>query len=161
MGLMMKKEGKAPIFDTSQVRQRIETGKRAKWFQRKGSKAKNFKYFDSKNNQIKGENQLERIKSLVIPPAWKYVRISPSESSKIQAIGMDKTGRIQYIYHPKFAEKQQRKKFAKIEKFSEFLPNLRVTLDEFTPKKQRKVKRLQNEYEVEEKALLNLLQKQT
>jgi DNA topoisomerase IB len=44
MGLMMKKEGKAPIFDTSQARQRIETGKRAKWFQRKGSKSKNFRY---------------------------------------------------------------------------------------------------------------------
>ncbi len=126
----MKKQDVTPIFDVSQARQRIENGKRAKWFQRKGSKAKNFKYFDSKNAQIKDGTQLERIKSLVIPPAWKFVRINPSANNKIQAVGMDKTGRIQYIYHSKFAEKQQRKKFAKIEKFGEYLPKLRQVTNE-------------------------------
>jgi DNA topoisomerase I len=127
---MMKKEGKAPIFDTSQARQRIETGKRAKWWQRKGSKSKNFKYLTANGERISDEKQLERIKSLVIPPAWKYVRINHSAGNKIQAIGMDTSGRIQYIYHSKFAEKQQRKKFAKIEKFGEYLPNLRKVTNE-------------------------------
>ena len=126
----MKKQEVTPIFNVSQARQRIENGKRAKWFQRKGSKPKNFKYFDAKNAQIKDETQLERIKSLVIPPAWKFVRINPSANNKIQAVGMDKTGRIQYIYHSKFAENQQKKKFAKIEKFGEYLPNLRKVTNE-------------------------------
>ncbi len=126
----MKKQDVTPIFDISQARERIETGKRAKWFQRKGSKAKNFKYLTTKGERISDEKQLERIKSLVIPPAWKYVRINPSAGNKIQAVGMDKTGRIQYIYHPKFAENQQRKKFAKIEKFGEYLPNLRKVTNE-------------------------------
>jgi DNA topoisomerase-1 len=70
---------------------------------------------------------LERIKSLVIPPAWRHVRISPSASGRVQAVGMDTTGRVQYIYNTKFAERQQRKKFAKIEKFGEYLPKLRET----------------------------------
>lgn len=127
---MAKKNDQAPIFDTSQARQKIETGKRAKWWQRRGSKTKNFKYFDALDKQIKDEQQLERIKALVIPPAWKFVRVNPSANGKIQAIGMDASGRIQYIYHSKFAERQQRKKFAKIEKFGEYLPKLRQLTNE-------------------------------
>lgn len=127
---MCKNKEVKPIFDISEARQKIETGKRAKWWQRKGSKIKNFKYFDVHGKQIKDKNHLERIKSLVIPPAWRFVRINPSKSSKIQVVGIDKRGRIQYIYHAKFAEKQQKKKFAKIEKFGEYLPALRKMTNE-------------------------------
>jgi DNA topoisomerase I len=127
---MAKNKEVKPIFDVLQARQKIETGKRAKWWIRKGSKAKNFKYFDADGNRITDESQLERIKSLVIPPAWKCVRICPAKSSKIQAVGIDKLGRIQYKYHPKFSEKQQQKKFAKIEKFGEYLPALRKMTNE-------------------------------
>ena len=117
-------------FDASRVREGIEKGKRAKWWQRKGSKPKTFKYLTADGKAVADETDLARIKSMVIPPAWKYVRISPFAGSKIQAVGMDKNGRIQYIYHAKFAEKQQKKKFAKIEKFGEFLPNLRKVTNE-------------------------------
>ena len=127
---MTKKNDKTPIFDTSQARQKIETGKRAKWWQRKGSKSKNFKYLTADGKKITDATQLERINSLVIPPAWKFVRINPSAGGKIQAVGMDTSGRIQYIYHPKFAERQQKKKFAKIEKFGEYLPRLRKITNE-------------------------------
>ncbi len=127
---MAKKNDNAPIFDTSQARQKIETGKRARWWRRRGAKAKNFRYFDAQDIKITDERQLERIKSLVIPPAWQFVRINPSASGKIQAIGVDGSGRIQYIYHSKFAERQQKKKFAKIEKFGEFLPKLRRVTNE-------------------------------
>jgi DNA topoisomerase I len=127
---MAKKNGKTPIFDTSLARQKIETGKRAKWWQRKGSKPANFKYFTADGQKITDENQLERIRSLVIPPAWKYVRINPSAGGKIQAVGVDMSGRVQYIYHSTFAERQQKKKFAKIEKFGEYLPKLRKITNE-------------------------------
>jgi DNA topoisomerase I len=126
----MKKGTKAAIFDTSLAKQKIEQGKRAKWWLRKGGKSKGFKYFDNSGKLITDEAHLERIKSLVIPPVWKYVRISPSANSKLQALGMDSSGRVQYIYHPKFAEKQQKKKFEKIEKFGEYLPKLRKITNE-------------------------------
>lgn len=122
---MTKTKNESPIFDVSKAQQTIENGKFAKWWRRKGTKAKNFKYFDANGNQINNEKSLERIKSLVIPPAWKFVRISPKPNHKIQAVGMDKSGRVQYLYHPKFTEKQKIKKFAKIEKFGEHLPKLR------------------------------------
>ena len=116
---------KTTIFDTLKARENIEKGKRAKWWKRRGSKSKGFHYVDTGGLRITDEKHLERIKSLVIPPAWKHVRISPFAGNNLQAIGMDTTGRIQYLYHIKFSENQQRKKFAKIEKFGEYLPNLR------------------------------------
>jgi len=121
---------KNPIFDIEKARQSIETGKRANWWRRLGSKSKGFKYFDKDGREIKDEQHLLRIKSLVIPPAWKYVRISPSVSGNLQALGVDTNGRIQYLYNQKFREKQERKKFQKIEKFGEHLPKLRKITNE-------------------------------
>src|SRR5690348_3552783 len=119
-----------PIFDTAKARQTIERGRRAKWIKRRGSKAKGFFYTDAAGKKITDETTLERIRLLVIPPAWRYVRISPAASSSIQAVGMDTTGRIQYLYHTKFSEKQQRKKFEKIERFGQYLPKLRAVTNE-------------------------------
>lgn len=125
---MTKTKNESPIFEVSKAQRTIENGKFAKWWRRKGTKS--FKYFDAAGNQMKDEKKLKRIKSLVIPPAWKFVRISPKPNHKIQAVGMDKSGRIQYLYHPKFTETQKNKKFAKIEKFGEYLPKLRKMTDE-------------------------------
>jgi DNA topoisomerase-1 len=121
---------KKPIFDVEKARLSIENGKRGKWWRRKGTKSKGFKYFDKEGSEIKDEASLERIKSLVIPPAWKHVRISPSASGNLQALGMDTNGRVQYLYNPKFRYKQERKKFEKIEKFGEHLPKLRKVTNE-------------------------------
>lgn len=87
-----------------------------------------YRAHDGKN--ISDKDTLEKIHSLVIPPAWKHVRICPSASGKLQAVGVDTSGRLQYIYHPKFAEKQQRQKFARIEKFGEYMPQLRRVTNE-------------------------------
>jgi DNA topoisomerase-1 len=126
----MKNKQTKPIFDTVLTKQKIEQGKRAKWWRRIGSKVKGFGYLDGAGKRIADESQLARIKALVIPPAWRHVRISPAASSHLQAVGMDTSGRIQYLYHAKFAERQQRKKFAKIEKFGEYLPGLRKLTNE-------------------------------
>ncbi len=118
-----------------------EKGSRAKWWRRKGTPKRGFDYRTFDDKKITDESALERIRSLVIPPAWRHVRISPATSGKLQAVGIDTTGRLQYIYHPKFAEKQQRKKFARIEKFGEHMPQLRritnehISLDGFPKEK--------------------------
>ena len=119
-----------PKFDTSKARQTIQKGRRAKWIKRRGSKSRGFSYTNGNGKRVTDSETLERIRSLVIPPAWRYVRVSPAISSKIQAVGMDTTGRVQYLYHPKFANRQQRKKYEKIEKFGEYLPKLRSVSNE-------------------------------
>lgn len=108
----------------------VERGERARWWRRCGSKRRGFWYKDASEKRITDQAQLERIQSLVIPPAWKHVRISPRPKSRLQAIGVDTSGRIQYLYHPQFAARQQRKKYEKIERFGEQLPGLRRKTNE-------------------------------
>ncbi len=119
-----------PLFDRKKAKEIIQKGKRARWWERKGSKSRGFYYVDNGGKKITDEKHLERIKNLVIPPAWKNVRISPSMSGKLQAVGMDTTGRVQYLYSEKFRQKQEKKKFLKIEKFAEHLPKLRKITNE-------------------------------
>lgn len=128
----MDGQGTSDLTPTPQARllSIVEKGRRAKWWKRKGSKSKGFRYFDANGKQITDEESLERIKQIVIPPAWKFVRISPSANGALQAIGVDTTGRVQYKYHQKFSERQQRKKFEKIERFGEVLPKFRKTTNE-------------------------------
>lgn len=123
--------------DKDKAKIAIEKGRRAKWWQRKGSPSRGFTYNDATGRKVAEEASLERIKLLVIPPAWKFVRISPSATSRLQAVGMDGIGRIQYLYHARFLAAQRRKKFAKIEKLGDYMPQLRkitnahISLDGF------------------------------
>ncbi|MDQ4120293.1 MAG: DNA topoisomerase IB [Acidobacteriota bacterium] len=109
----------------------INRGRRCKWWRRRGGKKSGFKYFDHFGKQVTDEKQIERIKKLVIPPAWKHVRICPNTRAGLQAIGIDTAGRIQYKYSLQFSAKQQAKKFSKIERFGEFLPKLRKLTNEY------------------------------
>lgn len=104
-------------------RQIAERGSRAKWWRRCGSKQRGFFYEDAKGQRIADPVQLERIRALVLPPAWKHVRISPSARSPLQAVGIDTAGRIQYRYRAEFVARQQMKKYEKIIRFGK---NLRV-----------------------------------
>jgi len=88
----MEKE-RLPI-DTARAKAAIERGRRSRWWLRKGSMKSGFKYVDASGNRITDDAGLERIKSLVIPPAWRYVRISPFAATSLQAVGMDTTGRV-------------------------------------------------------------------
>ena len=98
-------------------------------WRREGSRGR-FRYVDARGNRITDEDKLERIKSLVIPPAWKDVWISPSASSKLQATGLDGAGRKQYVYHPSFRAQREQEKFDKLIRFAEGLPDLREAMAE-------------------------------
>lgn len=113
-----------PIFDVEKAKATIEKNRRSSWWQRIGT-PKSFRYLDRNGKIIKNKSDLDWIKSLVIPPAWQFVRINPSSGGKIQVVGMDAMGRVQYRYHPVFSAKQQRSKFAKVESFGRMLPKLR------------------------------------
>jgi DNA topoisomerase-1 len=84
-----------------------------------------FRYVDSHGRPIEDEAALERINSLVIPPAWTDVWISPSAGAKLQATGVDAAGRRQYLYHPDFRAAQEREKFERLLHFAKSLPTLR------------------------------------
>jgi DNA topoisomerase-1 len=98
-------------------------------WRRAGSKRR-FRYLDSAGRQITDPAKIERIESLVIPPAWKDVWISPRANAKLQATGVDAAGRRQYLYHPEFRAQQEQAKFDKLVRFAEALPMLRQTMGE-------------------------------
>ena len=96
-------------------------------WRREGSRGR-FRYVDARGNRITDEEKLERIKSLVIPPAWKEVWIAASASAKLQATGVDAAGRKQYLYHPNFRAQQEQAKFDGLIRFAERLPDLRAAM---------------------------------
>jgi DNA topoisomerase I len=119
-----------PLVDPRQAREVVDKGRRAKWWRRKGSAQRGFTYHARDGRKITDQESIERIRSLVIPPAWRHVRISPAPSGKVQALGIDARGRVQYLYHPKFVESRGRKKFEKIKRFGTYLPELRRITNE-------------------------------
>ncbi len=84
-----------------------------------------FKYVDSNGKTITDSKTLERINSLVIPPAWTHVWICDHDRGHIQAVGIDSRGRKQYLYHPKWRNQQDKKKFDHMVEFGKALPLLR------------------------------------
>jgi DNA topoisomerase-1 len=102
--------------------------RRGGW-RRAGSKGR-FRYLDGRGRRIEDPAKIERIEQLVIPPAWKDVWISPRPGAKLQATGVDKAGRRQYLYHPEFRAQQEQAKFDKLVRFAEKLPDLRLAMGE-------------------------------
>jgi DNA topoisomerase-1 len=94
---------------------------------REGSRGR-FRYVDARGNRVTDADKLERIKSLVIPPAWKDVWIASSASAKLQATGVDAAGRKQYLYHPNFRAQREQEKFDRLIRFAERLPDLREAM---------------------------------
>ena len=97
---------------------------RRRGWRRKGRKGR-FNYYDSRGQRITDPAKLARIEELVIPPAWKDVWISPRATAKLQATGVDRAGRRQYLYHPEYRARQEQEKFDKLVRFAERLPDLR------------------------------------
>src|ERR1051325_7906331 len=58
-----------------------------------------FVYLDHGGIRLPAED-VERVKGLVIPPAWRDVWICPWPNGHLQAVGTDEAGRRQYLYHP-------------------------------------------------------------
>jgi DNA topoisomerase-1 len=95
-------------------------------FRRLGSKKSGFFYrYPDTGETVREERVLSRIENLKVPPAWEDVRIASDPWAKVQAIGYDSAGRLQYLYHPKYRERKEREKFERILRFSDALPEMR------------------------------------
>lgn len=101
---------------------------RAGGWQRRGSKRRGFRFYDSGGKEITDLAKLARVESLAIPPAWRGVWVSPSSKAKLQATGYDVAGRRQYLYHPDYRASQDQAKYDKLIRFAEKLPDLRAEM---------------------------------
>ncbi len=102
---------------------------RAGGITRQGRKGR-FRYYDRNDRLITDEPVIARIAGLAIPPAWTDVWIAPWRNAKLQATGVDKAGRRQYVYHPDFRARREQEKYDKLIRFAEHLPTLRQALSD-------------------------------
>lgn len=92
---------------------------------RRQKHGRGFMYFKD-DVKITDPLRLQRIKDLVIPPAWEEVRIAPDPNAHLQVIGKDSKGRKQYRYHPHWNKIRNSTKFYRMLAFGEVLSDIRA-----------------------------------
>jgi DNA topoisomerase I len=90
-------------------------------------RGRGFEYLGADGERIDDPEILERIRELVIPPAWQEVWICPYPFGHIQAVGTDAAGRRQYLYHARWRARRDQEKFDDMVRFARALPRLRRT----------------------------------
>lgn len=93
---------------------------------RRSGKPGAFRYTAPDGRRITDPETLERIRGLVIPPAWTDVWIAPTPTGHIQATGRDARRRKQYRYHPRWREVRDEQKYSRLIEFGAALPEIRA-----------------------------------
>ena len=86
-------------------------------------------FYTSSGLPLEDAAQLERIRRLVIPPAWERVWICTLPNGHLQATGLDARGRKQYRYHPLWNTLRNHTKFYRLQEFGKSLPAMRQQLE--------------------------------
>lgn len=85
-----------------------------------------FAYRDAKGRAVRDAQTLDRIRSLVIPPAWRHVWICARADGHLQATGRDARGRKQYRYHADWRQTRDETKYERMPAFAASLPRIRA-----------------------------------
>ncbi len=93
-------------------------------------RGKSFSYVGPDGKPLRDPKHLERIRSLVIPPAWSNVWICPSPNGHLQAVGWDVKGRKQYRYHPLYRAVRDQAKFSRMIAFGTVLAIVRRRVEQ-------------------------------
>ncbi|WP_244931447.1 DNA topoisomerase IB [Nocardioides sp. W7] len=92
------------------------------WTRRRAGRG--FVYLDQHGERLP-EADAQRVRDLVIPPAWRDVWVTPYENGHLQAVGTDDAGRRQYLYHPAWRERRDAEKFDRMLAFGHALAKAR------------------------------------
>jgi DNA topoisomerase-1 len=84
-----------------------------------------FAYVGPDGKRVRRADDLRRIGSLAIPPAYDSVWICPLPNGHLQATGRDARGRKQYRYHPEWRLAKDQDKFERMLEFGRTLPRIR------------------------------------
>jgi DNA topoisomerase IB len=104
------------------VRLRRSSPDQRGWTRRRAGKG--FVYLDESGKRLPAEDA-QRVKDLVIPPAWQDVWVCPWPNGHLQAVGTDDAGRRQYLYHPDWRTRRDGEKFQKMLTFGKALSKAR------------------------------------
>lgn len=93
---------------------------------RRFRQGEHFRFKDVKGRWVRDADEIARIRSLAIPPAYTEVWICPLPNGHLQATGLDARGRKQYRYHPDWRLLKDESKFERLEAFGSALPRIRA-----------------------------------
>ncbi|QFZ22301.1 DNA topoisomerase IB [Saccharothrix syringae] len=93
------------------------------WHRR--ARGRGFSYTDADGAPLDAES-VERVKALVIPPAWRDVWVCPHPNGHIQAVGTDSAGRRQYLYHERWRQDRDEEKHERVLDLAPSLPAFRA-----------------------------------
>jgi DNA topoisomerase-1 len=88
-----------------------------------------FNYTDPDGRVIRAPEMLQRLRSLVVPPAWTDVWICPFPDGHLQVTARDARGRKQYRYHPGFRQHRDGTKFERMFELSDVLWKIRERVE--------------------------------
>jgi DNA topoisomerase-1 len=83
-----------------------------------------FVYLDEHGRRLSAR-RAQRVKDLVIPPAWQDVWVTPYDNGHLQAVGTDEAGRRQYLYHEDWRTRRDAEKFDRMLEFGRALVKAR------------------------------------
>ena len=92
---------------------------------RRRRRGRGFSYAWDDGTPVDDPETLNRIRGLVLPPAWTDVWICPYANGHIQATGTDVAGRRQYRYHDAWRAQRDAEKHDRVLDFAERLPAVR------------------------------------
>ena len=84
-----------------------------------------FQYLNADGKPLREKEALGRIRSLVIPPAWRDVWVCTNPRGHLQVTGRDARGRKQSRYHPRWREVRDETKYERMTIFGAALPGIR------------------------------------
>ncbi len=87
--------------------------------------SKTWRFVLPDGSPLEALDEVQRIKSLAIPPAWVDVWICIQPNGHLQATGRDAKGRKQYRYHARWREVRDGTKYGRMVAFGQALPRIR------------------------------------
>ena len=82
-------------------------------------------YFDEDGQRITDRDEIDRLTSIGLPPAYTDAWFCKDPNGHLQATGIDARGRKQYRYHADFRTRRDASKFDGLLEFGKALPKLR------------------------------------
>lgn len=92
---------------------------------RRERKGRYWAYFDASGNRVTNRDEIDRLNSIGLPPAYSDAWFCADPNGHLQATGIDARGRKQYLYHSEFRAKRETAKYEKLLEFGKSLPRLR------------------------------------
>ena len=87
-------------------------------------------YFDAEGKRVTDRDEIDRLNSIGLPPAYENAWFCADPNGHLQATGTDARGRKQYRYHPQFREKRETAKYEGLLEFGKALPKLRRRIEQ-------------------------------